>query len=268
MPAEPAKVTVRMYNVGFGDCFLLTFHYAPPLPRRGEVLRWSGGRRVAAVAGGPECSKDLGPLVARGAGCAGRSKGWNSRCHCRAAASAGLGPPLLRRPVPGPCVGARQPMPPLPAASAAVGARAVSSGQQSLDGTEHHGPRAASPGRGVPAREARRHRERPTAAPAPPHLLRWKEKARLPRTPLRQGRLFGGTGQRGGVELPGAAGVVGAQKAATAAKSLHSLLLCFCLWGGLRRPVAAVAGVGFRTVRPCAGEVGGTATTQKEAESA
>src|ERR1035441_773487 len=31
MPVEPAKVTVRMYNVGFGDCFLLTFHYAPPL---------------------------------------------------------------------------------------------------------------------------------------------------------------------------------------------------------------------------------------------
>jgi len=31
LPAEPTKVTVRMYNVGFGDCFLLTFHYAPPL---------------------------------------------------------------------------------------------------------------------------------------------------------------------------------------------------------------------------------------------
>ena len=31
MPNEPRKITVRMYNVGFGDCFLLTFHYAPPL---------------------------------------------------------------------------------------------------------------------------------------------------------------------------------------------------------------------------------------------
>jgi hypothetical protein len=31
MPDEPGKVTVRMYNVGFGDCFLVTFHYAPPL---------------------------------------------------------------------------------------------------------------------------------------------------------------------------------------------------------------------------------------------
>jgi hypothetical protein len=30
MPASvaPASITVRMYNVGFGDCFLLTFHYA------------------------------------------------------------------------------------------------------------------------------------------------------------------------------------------------------------------------------------------------
>jgi hypothetical protein len=26
--AAPASVTIRMYNVGFGDCFLLTFHYA------------------------------------------------------------------------------------------------------------------------------------------------------------------------------------------------------------------------------------------------
>src|ERR1019366_5598717 len=57
--------------------------------------------------------------------------------------------------------------------------------------------------RGVECRRAtRRHRERPTAAPAPPHLPRWKEKARLLRTPLRQGRLFGGTGQRGGGECP------------------------------------------------------------------
>jgi len=31
MPAEPTKVTIRMFVVGFGDCFLLTFHYEPPL---------------------------------------------------------------------------------------------------------------------------------------------------------------------------------------------------------------------------------------------
>ena len=30
MPAQPDKVTIRMFNVGFGDCFLLTFHYAKP----------------------------------------------------------------------------------------------------------------------------------------------------------------------------------------------------------------------------------------------
>ncbi len=31
MPAQPTKVTIRMFNVGFGDCFLLTFHYEKPL---------------------------------------------------------------------------------------------------------------------------------------------------------------------------------------------------------------------------------------------
>jgi hypothetical protein len=31
MPAQPTKVTIRMFNVGFGDCFLLTFHYEQPL---------------------------------------------------------------------------------------------------------------------------------------------------------------------------------------------------------------------------------------------
>lgn len=31
MPTQPTKVTIRMYNVGFGDCFLLTFYYEEPL---------------------------------------------------------------------------------------------------------------------------------------------------------------------------------------------------------------------------------------------
>jgi hypothetical protein len=31
VPNEPKNVKIRMYNVGFGDCFLLTFEYAPPL---------------------------------------------------------------------------------------------------------------------------------------------------------------------------------------------------------------------------------------------
>src|SRR5690349_14914391 len=26
--AAPTSLTIRMYNVGFGDCFLVTFHYA------------------------------------------------------------------------------------------------------------------------------------------------------------------------------------------------------------------------------------------------
>lgn len=91
-------------------------------PVGGVRCRASGcGARPAALA--PEsvaglASAALGVAVAGWAGC---SKGWNSRCHCWAAASAGLWPPLLRRPVPGPCVGARQPLLALPAASAAVG---------------------------------------------------------------------------------------------------------------------------------------------------
>ncbi len=31
MSTQPSKVTIRMFNVGFGDCFLLTFHYDAPL---------------------------------------------------------------------------------------------------------------------------------------------------------------------------------------------------------------------------------------------
>jgi hypothetical protein len=31
MAKQPTKVTIRMYNVGFGDCFLLTFHYTAPM---------------------------------------------------------------------------------------------------------------------------------------------------------------------------------------------------------------------------------------------
>src|SRR5215475_5162331 len=31
MASKPVKVTIRMFVVGFGDCFLLTFHYDRPL---------------------------------------------------------------------------------------------------------------------------------------------------------------------------------------------------------------------------------------------
>jgi hypothetical protein len=119
-------------------------------------FRWCGrgrasgcGARPAAPA--PEsvaglASAALGVAVA-GSG-AGRSKGWNSRCHCWAAASAAVlaavaaaGAGALRR-----C-----------AATVAVAVGCclcccAPARQQSLDGTGHHGPRAASPGRGVPAR--------------------------------------------------------------------------------------------------------------------
>ena len=52
MSVEPSSVTIRMYNVGFGDCFLVTFHYrekdrhvlidygstAPPKSARGKYM--------------------------------------------------------------------------------------------------------------------------------------------------------------------------------------------------------------------------------------
>lgn len=31
----PRHLRVRMYNIGFGDCFLLSFTYAKPLPAAG-----------------------------------------------------------------------------------------------------------------------------------------------------------------------------------------------------------------------------------------
>ena len=54
MPTEPAKVTMRMYNVGFGDCFLLTFHYAPPLKDQHILIDFgsvSGSVNMQEIAG-------------------------------------------------------------------------------------------------------------------------------------------------------------------------------------------------------------------------
>jgi hypothetical protein len=54
MPTEPAKVTIRMYNVGFGDCFLLTFHYAPPLKDQHILIDFgsvSGSVNMQEIAG-------------------------------------------------------------------------------------------------------------------------------------------------------------------------------------------------------------------------
>jgi hypothetical protein len=69
MPTQPTKVTIRMFNVGFGDCFLLTFHYEEPLADQhilidfgsvggkadlkgiaGDIKKACGGRLYAVVA--------------------------------------------------------------------------------------------------------------------------------------------------------------------------------------------------------------------------
>ena len=169
---------------------------------------------------------------------AGRSKGWNSAASAgllaTAVAEAGAG--ALRRCAATVAGVARR--------LCCCGACAVSSGQQSLDGTGHHGPRAASPG--VECRRA-------TRAGTESGHLRHRHPHTSPDGKRRRGCcerrcgkggcLAGPASDAGQRNCVGAAGVVGTQKAATAATSLHRLLLCFCLWGGLRRPVAAVAGV-------------------------
>jgi hypothetical protein len=109
-------------------------------------------------------------------------------------------------------------------------------------------------GRGVPAREARRHRERPTAAPAPPHLPRWKEKARLLRTPLRQGRLFGGTGQRGGVECPAPPELLAHRESGNGGNGSPQPAPVFLLVGRSPETRCRRCRGRVRTVRPCAGE--------------
>ncbi len=53
MANEPGKVTIRMYNVGFGDCFLVTFHYAPPLKDQHILIDFgsvSGGVNMKQIA--------------------------------------------------------------------------------------------------------------------------------------------------------------------------------------------------------------------------
>ena len=111
-----------------------------PVASVAAVGRSAGGRRVAAVAGGAKCSKDLGPLVARGAGLGRALQGLEQRrlrwFVATAVAEAGAG--ALRRCAATVAGVARR--------LCCCGACAVSSGQQALDGTGHHGPRAASPG--------------------------------------------------------------------------------------------------------------------------
>src|SRR5215467_13010846 len=47
--AKPNKVTIRVYDVGFGDCFLLTFHYA----RKQRHILIDFGSTAAAKKGNP-----------------------------------------------------------------------------------------------------------------------------------------------------------------------------------------------------------------------
>lgn len=52
MPGQPTKVSIRMYNVGFGDCFLLTFHYEKPLDDQHILIDFgSHGSRAEVMKG-------------------------------------------------------------------------------------------------------------------------------------------------------------------------------------------------------------------------
>src|SRR5713101_4074434 len=55
----PSSVTIRMYNVGFGDCFLLTFHYATKL--RYMLIDYGSTAAPKGVRGGymAEVAKDI-----------------------------------------------------------------------------------------------------------------------------------------------------------------------------------------------------------------
>ena len=69
MPAEPRKVTLRMYNVGFGDCFLVSFHYAPPLQDQHILIDFGtagGGANMKRIALGirEACGGKLYAVVA------------------------------------------------------------------------------------------------------------------------------------------------------------------------------------------------------------
>src|SRR5579863_3041652 len=58
MATEPKLVTVRMYNVGFGDCFLLSFCYEPELRDQHILIDFGsvGGGDLSKIAA--EIQKD------------------------------------------------------------------------------------------------------------------------------------------------------------------------------------------------------------------
>ncbi len=51
MATEPTKVTIRMFVVGFGDCFLLTFHYDPPLTDQSILIDFGSASGSADLKG-------------------------------------------------------------------------------------------------------------------------------------------------------------------------------------------------------------------------
>src|SRR5437879_2368701 len=51
MATEPTKVTIRMFVVGFGDCFLLTFHYDPPLTDQSILIDFGSASGNADLKG-------------------------------------------------------------------------------------------------------------------------------------------------------------------------------------------------------------------------
>lgn len=65
MAAAPTSVTIRTYQVGFGDCFLLSFHYGARDTRHVLVDFGSSGLPSRRGAGGAVKASDYMPLVAR-----------------------------------------------------------------------------------------------------------------------------------------------------------------------------------------------------------
>ena len=58
MATKPTKVTIRMFVVGFGDCFLLTFHYEPPLKDQSILIDFGTASGSADMKGIAEKIKE------------------------------------------------------------------------------------------------------------------------------------------------------------------------------------------------------------------
>ena len=58
MATKPIKVTIRMFVVGFGDCFLLTFHYEAPLKDQSILIDFGTASGSADMKGIAEKIKE------------------------------------------------------------------------------------------------------------------------------------------------------------------------------------------------------------------